>query len=840
MVGFNSGPRKTKSLLTKEEYLEFEKWERLLQKSLSLEAEKGFCNILGRKEFFNIFISRKLKDIPKGLDSSLIQKFHDYHLKFKIYNECDIKKRRRLVIDLRQLLRTSYLKYQLPSVLTPPKLNISNDVYTIDNKRDLTISLKSNVGEIPGVGDKINSILVSSNINIVEDLIYRFPKNYVDYSSLKRINELTPGETVTFVASIKRCSSFISPKNRNLAILNVLVVDITGEIKISKFYVGKRFSSRYFLKSQEKSLPVGSKVAVSGLVKENGFGLSIHDPIIEIICNSKSNLKSSKIGRLTPIYLNINGLNSDRYRSILKSVLPLSDKIVDPLPTEIIKRHDFPAKSKALRNIHFPGSKDELEKAKRRLIFDEFLLFQLNLLLKRNQYKNRSSPLFHISSEKNHLSQKFINLLPFPLTVAQKRVINEIKIDLKKTEPMSRLLQGDVGSGKTIVAIVSLLDAVSSGWQGAFMAPTEVLAEQHYRNLCQWLPSLHVTVELLTGSTPQSRRRNLLKDLSNGSIKILVGTHALIEDPVVFSRLGLVIVDEQHRFGVKQRNLLLDKGLQPHLLTMTATPIPRTLALSIHGDLDVSNLDELPPGRTPVDTKLFTYSKIFKVYDLVRERIIKGQQAYIVVPLVEESEKLDLNSAKCVYDDLSKNIFPNFKIGLLHGKMKSEEKNTVLKGFLSNEINILVSTTVIEVGVDVPNATIMVIEDASRFGLSQLHQLRGRVGRGSISSSCILIYDGKQNNSKNRLEILSKTTDGFEISELDLKLRGPGQFLGTKQSGLPDFALGSIINDSNILELARKESLSLINLDPELKNNHNLRSWIRTYGKNLNQNSQLN
>jgi len=273
---------------------------------------------------------------------------------------------------------------------------------------------------------------------------------------------------------------------------------------------------------------------------------------------------------------------------------------------------------------------------------------------------------------------------------------------------------------------------------------------------------------------------------------------------------------------------------------MTATPIPRTLALSIHGDLDVSNLDELPPGRTPVDTKLFTYSKIFKVYDLVRERIIKGQQAYFVVPLVEESEKLDLNSAKCVYDDLVKNIFPNFKIGLLHGKMKSEEKNTVFKGFLSNEINILVSTTVIEVGVDVPNATIMVIEDASRFGLSQLHQLRGRVGRGSISSSCILIYDGKQNNSKNRLEILSKTTDGFEISELDLKLRGPGQFLGTKQSGLPDFALGSIINDSNILELARKESLSLINLDPELKNNHNLRSWIRTYGKNLNQNSQLN
>tara|TARA_Y100001968_G_C19425850_1_gene754328 strand:- start:1448 stop:2665 length:1218 start_codon:yes stop_codon:yes gene_type:complete len=405
---------------------------------------------------------------------------------------------------------------------------------------------------------------------------------------------------------------------------------------------------------------------------------------------------------------------------------------------------------------------------------------------------------------------------------------------------MSRLVQGDVGSGKTVVAIASLLKAVESGWQGALMAPTEVLAEQHYRNLCKYLPQLHVTVDLLTGSSSRSHRRRILDDLSNGTLKILVGTHALIENPVSFNRLGLVVVDEQHRFGVKQRNLLLDKGLQPHLLTMTATPIPRTLALSLHGDLDVSQIDELPPGRSSVQTQILSRSQIKKAYELIREVVLVGQQAYVVLPLVDESEKLDLSSAIKVHEQLSTEIFPEFSVGLLHGRMNGIDKQTVIKKFLSKEFNILVSTTVIEVGVDVPNATVMVIDNAERFGLAQLHQLRGRVGRGSSQSHCLLIYDGSQKASKQRLDVLVNTNDGFEIAEIDLQLRGPGQVLGTRQSGLPDFALASLIDDAEVLELARKQATILLDHDPGLVNQSLLRSLINKQWNSITVNSHLN
>ena len=510
------------------------------------------------------------------------------------------------------------------------------------------------------------------------------------------------------------------------------------------------------------------------------------------------------------------------------------------MPERIIKTLSLPSKGKALMHIHCPLNQDSLKKARRRLVFDEFFAFQMRLLIRRIHLKRSSAPKPNEEWLRQGLVGKFVEMLPFSLTNAQKTVIAEIDTDLNSPEPMSRLLQGDVGSGKTVVAVIALLKAVESGWQGALMAPTEVLAEQHYSNLCKWFPSLHVTFELLTGSTPRSRRREIINNLLGGTLNIVVGTHALIEENVAFFRLGLVVVDEQHRFGVHQRNLLLDKGLQPHLLTMTATPIPRTLALSLHGDLEVSQIDELPPDRTPIKTKLFSRSDIDIVYQLIRTQIQSGHQAYIVLPLVDDSEKLQLRSAKKVYEELSIDIFPDLKVGLLHGRMRSIDKQDVIRKFVSNEFNILVSTTVVEVGVDVPNATVMLIDNADRFGLSQLHQLRGRVGRGSLNSYCFLVCDSNQSSSKQRLQFLVNTTDGFEISEIDLRLRGPGQVLGTKQSGLPDFALASLIDDSEVLELARKQALYLLETDPDLIKYPDLKTWLDSYENTFKSSPHLN
>ena len=405
---------------------------------------------------------------------------------------------------------------------------------------------------------------------------------------------------------------------------------------------------------------------------------------------------------------------------------------------------------------------------------------------------------------------------------------------------MARLVQGDVGSGKTVVAIAALLSTIDAGWQGALMAPTEVLAEQHYRNLCRWLPPLHVTVELLTGSTPRPRRRQLLDDLANGSLKLLVGTHALLEDPVVFSRLGLVVVDEQHRFGVHQRDRLLSKGLQPHLLTMTATPIPRTLALSLHGDLDVSQIDELPPGRTPIRTTLLNSSQRQKAHELIRSEVELGQRAYVVLPLVEESEKLALRSAVDVHAELAAEVFPDLTVGLLHGRLSSAEKQSVLSDFALGRTQVLVSTTVVEVGVDVPEASVMVIEHAERFGLAQLHQLRGRVGRGAAASHCVLINSSSNVLARQRLDVLVRSCDGFEIAEMDLRLRGPGQVLGTRQSGLPDLALASLADDGAVLDDARSFAEGLLAADPDLADHPRLRELLHDQQRRLSGGNPLN
>ena len=433
--------------------------------------------------------------------------------------------------------------------------------------------------------------------------------------------------------------------------------------------------------------------------------------------------------------------------------------------------------------------------------------------------KNNKKLTIQKSIKKNFLLKDFLNKVPFQLTKSQEKVLDEIKSDLSDLTPMSRLLQGDVGSGKTIIAIASLLIELEKDQQGALMVPTEVLASQHYKNLIQFLNPLLVSVELLTGNTPQKKRKEILTNLKNGMVDILVGTHALFEDKVVFNSLGMVVIDEQHRFGVTQRNRLLNKGENTNLLSMTATPIPRTLALSLYGDLDISQITELPPGRVPITTKIISEEELNILFKRVENEIDNGKQAYVILPLIEDSEKMNLSSAKKIFKYLSEEIFLKNKVGLLHGKLNSEEKNNVINSFVNNEVNILVSTTVIEVGIDVPNASIMIIYNSERFGLSQLHQLRGRVGRGSHKSFCYLVTSENNGLENKRLSVLEKSNDGFYIAEKDLELRGPGQLLGYKQSGLPDFVLDNLPNNKVLIEKAREEAQRVINEDPDLKKN---------------------
>jgi ATP-dependent DNA helicase RecG len=536
---------------------------------------------------------------------------------------------------------------------------------------------------------------------------------------------------------------------------------------------------------------------------------------MEVLASPSAPVRSEQIGRLLPVYGLTEGLTADRLRSLIRPVVAAASAWGDPLPVAVREQLHLLPLGEALQQIHLPDQQSSLSAARRRLVFDEFLLLQLGLLQRRHALTSRPAP--PLMAPAGALLQAFLDLLPFPLTGAQRRVLAEIRAELQRDRPMARLVQGDVGSGKTVVAIAALLTAIEAGCQGALMAPTEVLAEQHYRKLCEWLPQLHVSCALLTGSTPLRRRRELLADLANGHVQMLVGTHALLEDPVQFQRLGLVVVDEQHRFGVHQRNRLLDKGLQPHLLTMTATPIPRTLALSLHGDLEVSQIDELPPGRTPIRTALLSAGQRQEAYDLIREQVALGQRAYVVLPLVEESEKLDLRSAVEVHEQLCSEVFPELSVGLLHGRLSSADKQAAITAFAEGRSQVLVSTTVVEVGVDVPAASVMVIDHAERFGLAQLHQLRGRVGRGAAASHCLLIHDSRNALARQRLEVLVRSTDGFEIAEMDLRLRGPGQVLGTRQSGLPDLALASLTEDGEVLEQARSIAQELLREDPDLQ-----------------------
>ncbi|QNI79602.1 ATP-dependent DNA helicase [Synechococcus sp. RS9909] len=805
-----------------------------LQTALGLEAERGCPDLQGRQERFHAFLSRQLQTPPPcPLPADSQQRLAQMAASFAGYPQLNEAARRRLVTSTRQWLHDLRQRLEPSAPMAPPRLRFDAPVAQAartqlpsSSRQGGQPTLDTPLGKVKGVGPKLAERLAALGLLLVRDLLLYYPRDYVDYSALRRIEALQAGETATIVASVRRCHGFTSPRNPNLSILELQLQDPTGRLKVTRFLAGRRFSSPAALHSQTRQYPAGATVAVSGLVKAGPYGLSFQDPLIEVMESAQAPLRSRQIGRLLPVYPLTEGLTADRLRRTVDAVLPLGRLWPEPLTVQQRQRLGLLTRSQALQAIHQPPDRDSLQQARRRLVFDEFLLLQLGLMLRRAALRQRQAPALRALGARDGLVGRFLDELPFRFTAAQERVLAEIELDLARPEPMARLVQGDVGSGKTVVAIAALLKAVEAGWQGAFMAPTEVLAEQHYRSLCRWLIPLNVSVELLTGATPRPVRRRLLTDLANGQLNVLVGTHALIEDPVDFSRLGLVVVDEQHRFGVKQRNRLLGKGLQPHLLTMTATPIPRTLALSLHGDLDVSQIDELPPGRTPIKTRLLTASARDEAYALIREEVARGQRAYVVLPLVEDSEKLDLRSAVEVHRQLCDEVFPEFEVGLLHGRLSSAEKQAVIHAFAEGRAQVLVSTTVVEVGVDVPEASVMVIDHADRFGLAQLHQLRGRVGRGAAASHCLLINDSRNVLAKQRLEVLVRSNDGFEIAEMDLRLRGPGQVLGTRQSGLPDLALASLADDGSVLEEAREEAAALISADPSLQNQPILRQLL--------------
>lgn len=660
---------------------------------------------------------------------------------------------------------------------------------------------------IKGVGPKVAYKFNKLGIFTAQDLMMYFPKKHIDYSSRTLIRDLKEGQNTTVFGYIKSVSSFNT--RNNLAITKVVIADESGKFELN-FFNAK--GNKYLLERMKAQFPQNAGIMVSGTVKRNNYDnrLTMDKPTYSIMSgefleNPDSNLN---IARIVPIYTICEGLSIKTLRKAIFNAIELyKNDIKNIIPDSIRERLGILDKKVAVEQIHFPNSMDMLEHARFSLIFEELFLIQLKLIrLRENTAKNISS--YALKVHKDGLVQQFIKNLPFELTSGQKQAVNEILNDMDSDTPMQRLLQGDVGSGKTVVATIMLLAAVENGYQGAFMAPTEILAQQHYNNLVQWLTPMGLSVGLFLGSQSKKIRNKFETDLKNGQTHIAVGTHALIQENIEFNNLGAIVVDEQHRFGVKQRNILKKKSQNPQMLTMTATPIPRTLALTVHGDLDLTVINELPRGRKPIKTALTGSHK--QVWDLIKKEIEEGRQAYIVYPLIDESETLSAKAATIEAEKLQQEVFPQFKIGLLHGKLKNDEKEEVMKDFKDGKYDILVSTTVVEVGVDVPNATVMVIENAERFGLSQLHQLRGRVGRNSLQSYCVLITSSRSQETRERLSIMTETNDGFVIAEKDLQLRGPGEFLGTRQSGLPDLIISDIVRDAKILELARNEAIDFV------------------------------
>ncbi|WP_310426199.1 ATP-dependent DNA helicase RecG [Chamaesiphon sp. VAR_48_metabat_135_sub] len=806
-------------------------WQRI-QKALAIEAQYGYTDLMGQQYRFGEFLCLSFGKPPTHASSKDRQHWRELAFEFAKYQDLTLLDRKLLIAKASQFLTIAQQVVSQDNLREPVKLVRASESptnitptespavpkispATIPNLQgDTNLTLEKYLRDIPQLGNRKAEILARLGLLTVKDVLYYYPRDHIDYAKQINIIELEPGSTVTLVGIIRKINFFTSPKNKKLNVLEITIKDETGSLKISRFYAGTRYSNRGWQESLKRKYPVGSWIAASGLVKQGKYGINLDNPELEVLADSEASISSLKIGRVLPVYPLIEGVSADVVREAVMTVLPVAGKLKDPLPEVVREQYGLMELSTSIQNIHFPEDSDSKGAARRRLIFDEFFYLQLGFLQRRSSLRQIHTQA--IIKPTGVLIDRFREILPFQLTNAQQRVVGEILHDIQQPAPMNRLVQGDVGSGKTVVAVMAILAAIQSGYQTALMAPTEVLAEQHYRKLVGWFNLLHIPVELLTGSTKTAKRRQIYSELETGELSIAVGTHALIQDKVNFRNLGLVVIDEQHRFGVFQRAKLQQKGSQPHVLTMTATPIPRTLALTLHGDLDVSQIDELPAGRQPIQTNAVNSRQRSQVYDLINREIALGRQVYIVLPLVEESEKLDLRAATAEHERLATEVFPQYQVGLLHGRMSSADKDAALSAFRDHVTQIIVSTTVIEVGVDVPNATVMLIENAERFGLSQLHQLRGRVGRGEHRSYCLLMSSSNSSDAKQRLQVLEQSQDGFWISEMDMQLRGPGQVLGTRQSGMADFALASLAEDGEVLSIARDAAEKVILQDKDL------------------------
>ncbi len=793
-----------------------------LERVIDLESKQGFQDkavVGGIRQFAAFWVSQAREEAKDEADLALIEQVAETLAEYSRLPgtearaasidmlQSKLKMRQELHGDTNQV--TKAVKKKVTRARTPQATKEKPpDVYEEEEPQSMTPDpegLRQSTTTIRGVGVKTAEQLSALGGESIGDLLYMVPRRYDDYTLLKPINHLEYGEQVTIIGTIWETRV---RQGRNLKYVQSVVTDGTGKIQATWF-------NQPWL---AEKLKAGMQIVLSGTVDQ-----FLGRPVFQNPEWEPLEMEPLRTRRIVPVYGLTKGLTARKMREVMKRVTgEWAPRVPDPVPPSIRSRRKYVSLQKALKQIHFPDNKETLHRARQRLVFDELFLLQLGMLGHRRDWQ--ASPGLPVPYDRTPLN-RFISQLPFELTKAQRRVIDEIATDMAKPVPMNRLLQGDVGSGKTVVAAAAMILTAQAGIQAALMAPTEILAEQHFKGLSKILGSFGFSVSLLTGSTPAAERQELYAGLADGTIQIVIGTHALIQENVRFHRLGLAIIDEQHRFGVDQRKALRDKGSpstddserpNPHLLVMSATPIPRSLALSMYGDLDLSIVDEMPPGRQEIKTYWLRSSERERAFAFVRGQIAKGRQAFVIYPLVEESDKVEAKAATEEYQRLQKEIFPDLKLDLLHGRMKAADKEAAMRDFYNGKTDILVATSVIEVGIDVPNSTVMLIEGANRFGLAQLHQFRGRVGRGEHQSYCLLIADAVAGDADERLAALEKSNDGFLLAEKDLEIRGPGEFLGRRQSGIPELQLASL-TDIAVLQIARKEAQAIYKVDPYLK-----------------------
>jgi ATP-dependent DNA helicase RecG len=801
------------------------------QRKVSLEKIYQILDSVTKKDFALLpkikglekTLSNLLQEAKKELSEELTKQLE---ILIKGLDEVNLEEKKLRLLKMKEILFNKNLNNSSPlSEALKKKISPSFEIEDIPNPetyRNHRAILSQKIDLIKGIGPKIAKKFQKKGIETIEDLLFFLPRTYEDRRKITPVGELVEDKTaVVFGEIIKSGVNYYSKRKT----YEILMTDGTGFLTLKWFNFQEKVMRGLY--------PPGKKIYAIGEVHRFLKTLEMIHP--ETFSEEEEEKLERELGRIVPVYSAIEGVPEKTLKKIMRSVVEEYVDLVDNLiPPHILKKANLLPVKEALRNLHLPQTSEIFEDLLnerniylRSLSFEELFFLELGLALKKSQVVKEKGIAFRVESP---LVEEFLKRLPFELTKAQRRVIEEIKKDMAKPTPMNRLIQGDVGCGKTVVAFVSALIAIDNGYQVALMAPTEILAEQHYRNFRAYAQLMGIPFCLLTGGISPAKKREIYHGLATGYYKLVIGTHALFQERVEFKNLGLVIIDEQHRFGVLQRAALREKakGITPDTLVMTATPIPRTLALTVYGDLDVSIIDEMPKGRKPVITKLFLEYNKDKAYALVREELKRGNQAYVILPLIEESESLNLKAVMTYGEELQREVFPEFKVRILHGKMSSVEKDKIMQAFKGGEINVLVSTTVVEVGVDVPNATVMVIEHAERFGLSQLHQLRGRVGRSEKQSYCFLIaYNVSfQSEAFKRLQILTQTYDGFKIAEEDLKLRGPGDLFGTQQSGFIEFKRADPVRDLDLLLLARDFAFELIREDPELKNYPALREEL--------------